>query len=101
MEKRSSTFLMANLGSEVTRLLLAREEKKEELIRGAYERSLRILDELESLEDMATRLDELKILRKVIDNLLTEDPEIKVSPTNLKEYFMPFALRALSEDKII
>jgi len=99
--KRNSTFLMANLGSEITRLLSAREEKKSDLMKGAYDRSISIFNELYSRRDMINRRSELDILKQVIDSIIIKTSDIKLDPSYLKAYFMPFALRALSENKII
>jgi hypothetical protein len=101
MSEINSTFLMANLGSEITRLLLAKEKKDSELIQKAYQRLTKIFGELYSRKDIASRRDELDILEKVVKSMMGEPSEIRVSPEYLKSYFVPFAIKALRENGVI
>lgn len=87
--ERTSLFLMANLGAEVSRLLSAREAKDEERTTTALARAGAILGELRELPDMKDRAEELAILEKT----LTEQT---VTPRYLKSYFTPFALRLMN-----
>jgi ribosomal protein L16 Arg81 hydroxylase len=101
MSEINSTFLMANLGSEVTRIILAKEKKDSELMQKAYHRFTKVFEELYSCKDVISRRDELDILRSVIDSLMEEVSEIEVSPEHLKSYFVPFATKALRENGVI
>lgn len=94
--KQDSTFLMANLGSEVTRLLQARGEKNVERMKGAHDRGCKILDSMTMLPDMESRKKELDIVREVMDDFMLEKPKLAVHQEFLKNYFLPFALKAMS-----
>ena len=46
MNEDRDIFLAANLGSEVTRLLVAKKERNTERMHGAYERACGIVEEI-------------------------------------------------------
>jgi hypothetical protein len=96
IQKRNSTFLMANLGSEVARLLQARAEKNQERMKGASNRARLIFDEIMTLPDIKSRKKEIELVWEVIEDLQSETPRFSVSTDLLRNYFMPFALKAMS-----
>lgn len=87
--ERTSLFLMANLGAEVSRLLAARERNDETSAKASLDRAESILNELTTLPDMHGRSEELVILRKTLTGKT-------VTPLYLKSYFIPFALRVMA-----
>lgn len=87
-------FLMANLGSETSRLLHARQERNNERMRGAYARACRILKEIP--QPSAAARAELALLAAVLDDLMQTTPAFRIRPESVRAYFLPFALRSLS-----
>lgn len=95
-KERTSLFLMANLGSEVSRMISAREKKDADALRGALKRSEQIIVELKVKPDMKKRLYEIEILESVITAMGDLAEKLFVSPRAIKSYFTPFALRVVS-----
>lgn len=93
---RSSLFLMANLGSEVSRLFSAREKRDSKMIRESFERAQKILNEIIVIPDMKKREEEVNILREIINDLADENREVKTSKKDLIGYFTPFAMRLMA-----
>ena len=89
---------MANLGSEVTGIFLASHEKKGWQVAQLQTRAKKILDEIISLPDMATRKNEMALLEQVIRDIASPDPLYQVDKESLEEYFSPFAIRVLSQN---
>ena len=89
-------FLMANLGSEVTRLFRAREEGNGERMRGAYTRACEIVHEIQALPSDKGVLHELLIFQEVLDDAVCEKPYLRIRLESVKNYFLPFALRVMS-----
>lgn len=100
MNTDPATFLMANLGSEVTRLFRAIGEKNKERMQGAYGRACQILDDIQALPEAKEAEREFSLLRDVLTDSVREVPQLRVRFESLRQYFMPFALRALSERHI-
>ena len=96
MTERTSTFLMANLGSEVSRYLSYIEKKDSVQAQKCRERAEKIIAELKAQPDMSKRTAELVVLEKVLDDFSSDTRVYEVSPTTLRNYFLPFALRVMS-----
>lgn len=92
--ERTSIFLTANLGSEITRLTDALEKGDQSLLSGAYGRASKIIDELETFPEMKPRKEEISILRGVLEDMTLG--KSAVTPQFLKDYFTPFATRLIS-----
>ena len=86
---RTSLFLMANLGSEVSRVLSSRERGDEPFARESLERAEHILNDIKKLPDMRERTREMELLSCAIR-------EPRVFPEHLRSYFEPFALRLVA-----
>jgi hypothetical protein len=93
---RNSQFLMANLGAEVSRLISAKESGEKEMVKGALERSYHILDQILMLKDMEPRIEELLLLRSVIEDTANDKPTLAIEPEHLERYFIPFTARFVS-----
>jgi len=93
--QRTSAFLMANLGSEVSRILSAKEHGNEVQIRSSFERATRILTEILTLPDMKTRSVEIQALSDLISDITSPKPILQVSRKNISAYFIPFATRVM------
>lgn len=91
---RTSLFLMANLGAEVSRIISAQERGDGDSAGSALLRAENILNEIAHLPDMQSRTQELDALSKAIRSIATNASG--VSPISLKSYFTPFALRLMA-----
>lgn len=94
--KRTSLFLMANLGAEVSRIISAKDKHDDTLAKEALFRANKMIDEIKTLPDMKTRLQEINMLSSVIKDILQNNPTLKVSTKNIKSYFVPFSLRLIA-----
>jgi hypothetical protein len=93
--ERTSLFLMANLGSEVERILDAYESRNPSRIIACLERADRIVEQLYASPDMQPRLTEIETLSEVIKDFGNEVRQYTVEPDELRSYFTPFALRLM------
>ncbi len=88
---RTPLFLIANLGSEVSRLLDAKKNGDNHAMNSAYDRSKKILDQIMVSPEMKPRLAEMAILEMILKDTTSLKPEYNVSPLELESYFLPFA----------
>ena len=93
--ERTSLFLMANLGSEVSQIFSAKEKNNTNLLASAMTRAKGIILELKNLPDTKNN-EEIDILADVINDLGETNPKYQISPEHLKSYFYPFAIRLMS-----
>ena len=94
--KRTSLFLMANLGAEVSRIISFKERHEKALAEEALLNANKIIDEIKALPDMKTRLQEVEALSNVIENLLKSEPTLNIPAKHIKSYFAPFSLRLMA-----
>jgi len=92
---RSTRFLMANLGSEVSRILNWKEKGDMEMARKCLGRAESILEQIVSAPEMKGRSEEIVLLKDVIRDLLRQKSAYSINGHQLKEYFLPFASRIL------
>ncbi|MDO8594957.1 MAG: hypothetical protein Q7R93_05635 [bacterium] len=98
MNKDRDIFLVANLGSEVTRLLLAKQAQNTERAHAAYKRACSIVDELKITTDESGKQESL-VLRNVLDDLVSPHPLLSIDQETLKSYFLPFAHLVLNTNR--
>ena len=84
--ERTSLFLMANLGSEVSRMFSSRESGDVSFAHESLKRADRILAGIKQLSDMQTRKREIDLLAEALR-------EPAVSREELQSYFDPFVAR--------
>ncbi len=94
--QRTSVFLMANLGAEVSRIFSAKENKDEKRAKEGLERALKILREVMTISEMKTRASEINTLTDLISDIASPNPTLQVSRKNISSYFIPFATRMMS-----
>jgi len=94
--QRTSLFLMANLGAEVSRIFSFKEKNEPERAKESLTRALGILQKVCALPEMKSRSDEMRILEEVLQDTAKTIPHFHVSKSNLISYFRPFALRLIS-----
>jgi hypothetical protein len=95
MNERSSTFLMANLGSEVSRICRAKDEKDMERLLGAFTRASKIIEEIKKKPDMEKRMEEISLLEKAVESIALGKHDLSISSSHLQSYFTPFAMRSM------
>ena len=94
--ERSTVFLMANLGSEIERLYMAHDSGDRGKITGSYERAVAIITELENRDDIGNGKGEVELVKGVVDDIASANPQLSVRAEDMRSYFLPFAMRALS-----
>ena len=87
---------MANLGAEVSRIILLGEQHEDALAQEALLTAHKIITEIKALPDMKTRLQEIDALSRVIENILESKPAFHISAQHIKSYFLPFASRLMA-----
>ena|SRR3989344_8809764 len=95
IQERSLLFLMANLGSEVSRLLSWKAKGNSLQIEKCHGRAKKIISEIKQLRDIGERSKEMEILRMVISDTASSSPSLRVTPKQLNDYFSPFTLRMM------
>ncbi|OGG73092.1 hypothetical protein A3A38_00440 [Candidatus Kaiserbacteria bacterium RIFCSPLOWO2_01_FULL_53_17] len=96
MIERDALFLMANLGSEVSRALQFRDAHDCLRSQQSAARAQNIADQLTALPEMQSRISELQVLHDVISDIPNAQPRYHITSDDLNGYFMPFALRYAS-----
>ena len=87
---------MANLGAEVSRIILLTEKHDDALAREAFIRANKIITEIKALPDMKTRLQEIDALSKVIESIVEPKSSVHIPAEHITSYFLPFSLRLLA-----
>ena len=94
--ERTSLFLMANLGSEVSQVFSFAEKNEWKFAESAVSRANMIISELLLCPDMKGRVGEIKILQDIITDVTAKKRRFAINKAEMEEYFMPFALQAMS-----
>lgn len=90
--EHNSLFLMANLGSEVSKIFSAQEKNNISMFNMASEKAQSIIQELKSLPDTKNN-EEMNILSEVIKDIGSSSPKFIISRDHLESYFLPFAMK--------
>lgn len=85
---------LGNIGSEITRMRLAREGKNAQRLAGAGERVLELLDLSLTSDKTAPQLREFARLREVLADIIIESGYYTVPLQMLEKYCLDFALVA-------
>ena len=99
--QRTTQFLMANLGVEIIRLFGYKKQGKIKEARTSGERASKIIDSLESHPDINGGKKEVELMKDIIKDAVLKRPRHHVTEKELNSYFMPFSLRALTENGVI
>lgn len=91
---RTPLFYMANLGSEVSRILLEYKKKDFEKMRGSILRAKNIIEKIGEFPEMKNRTEELEILKSIIHDL--NQKKLEINEEHLINYFTPFVVRLMS-----
>lgn len=94
---RTTNFLMANLGSELIRFFALRSRGgSENEASDSAKRALVIIGKIMARPDAGGGRDEARILKNVIEDALSNHPQLSVGGEELNAYFAPLAQRLLS-----
>jgi len=91
---RTSLFYMANLGSEVSRVLLEYQKKEYEKMNNSIIRARDIIAKIEEFPEMKGRTLEFEILKSIINDL--NQKKFELNKDQLLDYFSPFATRLMA-----
>lgn len=91
---KTSSFYMANLGSEISRALLAYQKEDFEKMRNSIIRAKKIIIKIEEFPEMKKRAGEIEILKLIIEDL--NQKKFELDKDQLIDYFSPFAIRLMS-----
>ncbi len=94
MTQKTPLFLMANLGSEVSKIISAKEKNNAVMLDLATQKTTSIISELKEKSGI-NHNKEIDILSDVINDLTQEKSKYQISAKNLKSYFLPFAIRLM------
>ncbi|MEK7193037.1 MAG: hypothetical protein AAB682_02770 [Patescibacteria group bacterium] len=92
--ERTPVFLMANLGTEVFRILTAEKQGDQEAVLAANSRAQNILDALKENLEMYSREGELTLLSTALSDYISDNKKLAIKGTSLRAYFLPFMIRA-------
>lgn len=92
---RTPLFLMANLGSEVSKIFSAKKKSDASLLDSARKKAQEIIFQIALFPEMRPRIPEIETLSFVISDISSQYPKLKISQKNLSSYFSPFAVRLM------
>lgn len=96
---RTATFLMANLGSDLSQLFLHIEREERALAERAANRARVIIAELLENQELRSGAEEVRCIERLINDMLTER-RLLIKKCDVEEYFLPFALRTLKNANV-
>ena len=91
---RTCLFYMANLGSEMSRVLLEYERKDFQRMQDSIIRTENIIQKIKKFPSMKGRTGEIEILESIVDDL--SQKKFELNKDQLLDYFSPFAIRLTS-----
>ncbi len=94
--QRTTPFLIANLGSELIRFFALQKRKDIENAKLSAIRAFHIIDRIMNQKDIGNGKQEISILKRIIEDSLSNSHMYNISDSDLNSYFMPFASRVLS-----
>lgn len=96
----TSLFLMANLGSEMTRLFSAKEKNDIEKLRGATLRAQGIISQIEIFPEMKDRMGEIDKIKYIVEDCNKSLSVLNIRKKDIESYFLPFVLNLMKQNKI-
>lgn len=89
-------FYVANLGSEVQRILVWREKGDLEAMRNAYERAVGIIEKIKSLGNKSANA-EMEMLSGYLGKIVSSNSEETFDRNEISSFFNPFAVRVIND----
>ncbi|MDP2946864.1 MAG: hypothetical protein Q8N88_02005 [Nanoarchaeota archaeon] len=93
--ERPLYFYVANLGSEIQRVLGWKEKGDKIAMQNAHKRAVSIIDKIKSFGNKSANT-EMDILQKSLKELISENKESTLDRNQISSYFNPFALRVVN-----
>jgi len=91
---RTPLFYMANLGSEISRVLFEYEKKDFKKMQNSIIRAKNIIQKIKEFPKMKGRTKEIEILESIINDL--SQKKFELDKKQLLDYFSPFAIRLMT-----
>ncbi|OGI60154.1 hypothetical protein A2641_03680 [Candidatus Nomurabacteria bacterium RIFCSPHIGHO2_01_FULL_37_25] len=91
---RTPLFYMANLGSEMSRAVLAYQKADFTSMNDSIIRAKNIIEKIKEFPEMKGRTNELEILESIVENM--RQKKFEMDKNQLLDYFSPFATRLMS-----
>ena len=91
---RTPLFYMANLGSEMSRVISEYEKKDFQKMQNSILRAENIIKKIKEFPEMKGRTGELEILKSIIEDL--NQKKFELNKDQFLSYFSPFAIRLMS-----
>lgn len=98
MNSRSTLFLIANLGSEITKIFSAKKTKNHSMLETALKNAESIISELKNISETRDNK-EVDILGDIVQDFKEVKPKYDIPREDFEAYFYPFALKLLSTNK--
>ena len=93
MIKRTTTFLMANLGSAVMRVYSSHEKKDKESSKLYSQECFKIINQIISNKDSVGGMKEALIIKSIISNLENySSKNLNINKKEIESYFLPFSI---------
>jgi hypothetical protein len=93
-------FLMANLGTEFSRIFTYRNNKNSTSFKVAISQIKNIISQLKSFP-VGKNNSEIDILLDIAEDVKNETNKYEVSGKDMDEYFYPFAIRCLEDNRVL
>lgn len=89
-------FYVANLGSEVQRILSWKEKGDKEAMENSYKRAIAIIDTIEKFDNTSANK-EMSIFKNTLNSVVSGNLEFNLDRDQASAYFNPFALRVINQ----
>ena len=84
---RTPQFYFANLGSEIVGIYSAKSRGDKTQIGHCYTRAKKIIEDFRQVETRDSAILEIEAILQVIDDLVSQDSQLKVSKSDIESYF--------------
>jgi len=92
---RTTPFYIANIGSELSRVLTFLKKEEDGLVRNALVRIEKIIDTILQEEKSAAALAEILILKEAMTGFRNKERILEVDIVELQNYCMPFIMKVM------
>lgn len=89
-------FYVANLGSEIQRILVWKEKGDSLAMHNAYKRAVHIIEKVKSFGNKSANA-EMEILLDSLDKLISVDRGAPFNKDQISAFFNPFAVKVVNE----
>ncbi len=96
MSQRTSLFLFANLGSEISKIFSAKKTHNTSMFERAMTNAESIISELKTIPDTKDN-QEVDILKDIVQDFKEIKPKYNIPREDFEAYFYPFALKIMQQ----